>query len=388
MKKKILLISAYDATSHRYWREQLQTGFPEYDWTQLALPPRHFSWRVRGNPLSLSGHHRDSLTADYDLLITTSLTDVATLRGLFPNLARLPLLVYFHENQFAYPDNALQQQQLEACMVNLYSALAADCVAFNSQYNRQSFLDGVEQLINRLPDFTPKRLAATLAARSQIIPVPLEERLFTPPKTTRPNTLTVVWNHRWEYDKGPERLCAALQLLKQADIPFRLNLIGQRFRRQPAIFADMQRLLSDEIQYFGPVEGRAAYLQVLRESHLVISTALHEFQGLALQEAVASGCVPVAPERLVYPEYLGERFLYTSTPDDEAREARALADSLMAFAENFARGNLVTAPTLKQWAWSALRPEYAQLFQTLLASNTSAGRACRGQSAAPAGESG
>jgi len=49
---KILLLSAYDAASHRHWREMLVTGFPEHDWTVLTLPPRHFNWRMRGNALS------------------------------------------------------------------------------------------------------------------------------------------------------------------------------------------------------------------------------------------------------------------------------------------------------------------------------------------------
>ncbi len=47
---KVLLLSAYAAQSHVYWRRGLQQMFPQWDWTCLELPPRYFSWRVRGNP--------------------------------------------------------------------------------------------------------------------------------------------------------------------------------------------------------------------------------------------------------------------------------------------------------------------------------------------------
>ncbi len=49
---RILLLSAYDAVSHRLWREGLVAALPEHNWTVLALPPRHFRWRIRGNSLS------------------------------------------------------------------------------------------------------------------------------------------------------------------------------------------------------------------------------------------------------------------------------------------------------------------------------------------------
>ena len=42
---RILLLSAYDAESHRYWREGLVSRFPEHHWQVLRLPPRYFNWR-------------------------------------------------------------------------------------------------------------------------------------------------------------------------------------------------------------------------------------------------------------------------------------------------------------------------------------------------------
>ncbi|HAU17476.1 MAG TPA: DUF3524 domain-containing protein, partial [Marinobacter adhaerens] len=98
---RILLLSGYDAASHRRWREQLSAMFPRYEWQFLALPPRFFRWRIRGNPLSWL--NEPLLQESWDLIIATSMVDLATLRGLHPRLANTPCLLYMHENQFAFP---------------------------------------------------------------------------------------------------------------------------------------------------------------------------------------------------------------------------------------------------------------------------------------------
>ncbi len=59
-RMKILLLSAYDAMSHGYWRKGLMNAFPENDWTVLTLPPRYISWRLRGNSLSWAWGERDT----------------------------------------------------------------------------------------------------------------------------------------------------------------------------------------------------------------------------------------------------------------------------------------------------------------------------------------
>ena len=126
---KILLLSAYDAHSHRYWRESLVDQFEQYQWTVLSLPPRFFSYRVRANPMTWFIEQRPTLSADYDLIIATSMVDVATLKGLIPSLATIPLWLYCHENQFSYPlshhfnDRAFKN--LDPKMVFLYNCLVA-----------------------------------------------------------------------------------------------------------------------------------------------------------------------------------------------------------------------------------------------------------------------
>jgi len=161
---KVLLLSAYDAASHRHWRETLVAQFPEWDWQVLTLPARYFAWRIRGNSLSWAFGQRELLEQPYDLVIATSMTDLSALRGMVPVLAQIPTLVYFHENQFAYPESGREYGSVEPKVLNIYTALAADYVLFNSGYNRNSFLAGAQALLKKLPDQVPAGGDRTLAS--------------------------------------------------------------------------------------------------------------------------------------------------------------------------------------------------------------------------------
>ncbi len=50
------------------------------------------------------------------------------------------------------------------------------------------------------------------------------------------------------------------------------------------------------------MENKREYQALLQQSNVVLSTALHDFQGIAVLEGVAAGCIPVVPNRLAYPE--------------------------------------------------------------------------------------
>ena len=175
---KGLLLSAYDARSHQYWRKGIEEGIDDIDWTVLTLPARYFSWRIRGNSISFIDQYNEQLHQKYDFILATSMVDLATLRGIIPSLAAIPALVYFHENQFEYPQSLHQKFNLEAQMVNVYTAMSADMLIFNTEYNRYSFMAGCDQLMKKLPDFTLPNLSALLKQKSSIIPVPIKDKLF------------------------------------------------------------------------------------------------------------------------------------------------------------------------------------------------------------------
>lgn len=311
---KVLLLSGYDAVSHRHWRTLLVESLPEYDWTVVALPDRHFYWRSRGNGLSFAFSHRQELSARYDLIVATSMVDLCSVRGFVPSLGQVPALVYFHENQFAYPTRKPTNNLVNAQLTSVYTALAADRLLFNSDYNRVTFFRGAQSLLNMMPDGVEKDLLLPVEKRSSVLAVPIRAIDQELPAAEREmisedNPVQIVWNHRWEYDKQPDVFFDAMVRLKKTGVDFHLHVMGQSFRQVPECFAAARVELADHIVTWGH-QSEERYHQVLRSAHVVVSTALHDFQGLSVLEAIYRGCVPVAPDRVAYPEYVPKALLY------------------------------------------------------------------------------
>lgn len=357
---RILLLSGYDAASHKRWREQLTDLFGDYHWHTLALPPRFFRWRIRGN--ALTWLNEPCLRESWDLIVATSMVDLASLKGFHPQLAQTPCVLYMHENQFAFPVSSKQKSSAEPQMVNLYSAISADCVVFNSAWNQDSFLNGARDFLDNMPDGVPEGLIAGLREKARVIPVPIEDRLFTEyPGTINWACPHLLWNHRWEYDKGPDRLLKLLQALDKRSVPFRLSVVGERFRNHPAAFGQIYQQFENRIEQWGFLESREDYDHLLARADIVLSTALHDFQGLSMLEAMASGCIALAPDRLAYREYVPELCRYQSDEQNADQEAEAAANCLQ---------NLIQRqPSRSQpdaWRTSLLAEQYQRLFNDLL----------------------
>ena len=318
-KPKILILSGYDAASHRHWRNILEKNLTEYDWTQIFLPDRHFYWRVRGSSLSFAFEYRDILNKHYDCLVVTSMVDLSTLRGFVPKLANIPTLVYFHENQFAYPSSNkgnTNNNLIHAQLTSIYSLLCADRILFNSEYNKRTFYDGANQLLNKMPDLVPKDLLLSAFEKSSVLPVPVENVFYSQSRSNvvamkdANENVQILWNHRWEFDKQPKVFFDALSRLKNTGVRFELNIVGQSFRKIPECFKAAKKEFETEIVSWG-FQQRSDYLAILSRSDIVVSASLHDFQGLSMIEAIACGCAPVAPDRVAYPEYIKKEQLYS-----------------------------------------------------------------------------
>jgi len=364
---KGLMLSAYDAGSHKYWCKGIEEGLHEIDWTVLNLPARYFSWRIRGNPISFISQYSEELVQQYDFLMVTSMVDLATLKGLIPTLAGIPSIVYFHENQFEYPKSERQKSALEAQMVNLYSAMAADSVIFNSEFNQKTFFAGCDQLMNKLPDFTLKDLSSRIARKSSVIPVPIADHLFERShcKSLQNAPVKILWNHRWEYDKGPDRLLLFLTELKNRHVSFEINIVGEQFRSVPPEFDQIQAIFSKQIRYFGYITNVDGYYKLLCQCDIVLSTAIHEFQGIAVMEAVAAGCIPLVPNRLSYQEYIDSAYSYEGDMDNPEEEAVSAVDALLNIIEQEEK-DLSTSCMLQQYRWCELIGRYRSTIDQVL----------------------
>ncbi len=129
----------------------------------------------------------------------------------------------------------------------------------------------------------------------------------------------ILWNHRWEYDKRPDRFEAVLDTLANRGVDFQLALLGPRPEKVPGELSAIREKHAARIVADGMVP-RAEYETLLKRARVVISTADHEFQGLSMIEAVSAGATPVVPDALCYREQYPGRFRYTPGNIEEAAD--------------------------------------------------------------------
>jgi len=304
---RLLVLDAYHGGSHaafvRGWSARSRH---EHD--LLTLPGHHWKWRMRQAAIGFAATVRQRYAAGerWDALVVTDMLDLATFAGLVPAaVAALPRMVYFHENQLTYPVRHHDVRDLHFAFTNITTCLAADAVVFNSGFHRDVFLAAVDELTAKMPDHQPTAAASTIRARSSVVPPgidPPAERQSGGSREEGP--LRVLWPHRWEYDKDPKSFFAAVGEARRQGAQLRLLVVGKRFREAPPVFAAAAQEHAEIIDQWGYVEDLAAYRGLLERADVVVSTAIHEFFGIAVVEAVAAGAFPVVPPRLAYPETL------------------------------------------------------------------------------------
>jgi glycosyltransferase involved in cell wall biosynthesis len=351
--KRVLLVCPFHGGSHRYWCEVLDRRLSEVDFTLVHLPPRHVAWRLGGAPLSLYRH--EAFDHDYDLVLATSFLDLSTWAALNPRFSTTPKVLYFHENQFAYPWTKHQQGEVEAQLRSIYSSLVADTVAFNSEYNRKTFLEGASKLLTKLPDKRLERHLEEVEKKSEVVAVPIE---FPPTSSDAHNLgLILLWNHRWEHDKGPDFLLRLLRELKQRGTDYRLNLIGESFREKPEAFQSIREESADRLDAWGYQQSRDEYWKVLKSSTVVLSTARHEFQGLSVLEAMSQSCIPCVPDALVYPDYVPDWGRYAKG------DVKSAADRLEQITKSVDRHRAESKRIAERFSWDAVESGYRTLLR-------------------------
>ena len=312
---RLLFIEPYLNHSHAAFARGLMSHVPGR-WTLLGLPGRYFRWRMRGAATYLAMAAKTVLDGAWDGLVCSSMLGLAELKGLCPSLAQTPSLVYFHENQLCYPapglaDELQKDRDLYLAFSNLSSCLAAKAVLFNSDYHRTEVMQAAESLLNKLPDAVPVQLIKVIYEKSRIRPVPLEvEQAKGLVRGKREGVLRIIWNHRWEHDKDPDSLFAALFRLADAGLDFQVAILGPKGATYPKSFDSAPDILGKRLKHMGMAKERREYWQWLYWADLTISTALQEYQGLSVAEAVWAGCRPLVPDALVYPEIYETEFRY------------------------------------------------------------------------------
>ena len=151
--------------------------------------------------------------------------------------------------------------------------------------------------------------------------------------------------------------------------------MGQSFREVPTCFTDFRNDNNEVVATWGH-QPADVYRQVLERSDIVVSAALHDFQGLGMLEAIAAGCIPVAPDRMAYPEYIPEELLYLpgsvedQEKEDEQREIQevpALHRKLVQVIEGNFKDNVLKDIDIKRYTCGEVLPVYRRFFTDLMA---------------------
>jgi glycosyltransferase involved in cell wall biosynthesis len=196
-----------------------------------------------------------------------------------------------------------------------------------------------------------------LRAKARVLPLGLDLARFDVfrPAGARTGPALVLWNHRWEYDKAPAAFFAAIYALADERVDFKVILLGESFRNQPAEFLEARRLLGERIVHFGFAEDPADYARLLWQADIVASTAIHEFFGAAVVEACYCGCFPVLPRRLSYPELI-PRELHAACLYDEFEGLLARLRHAILDVEQVRCRSLQVH--MARYDWQQMAPEY------------------------------
>lgn len=341
----VLAVEPYFGGSHEAFLESVIPR-SRHEWTRLTGPARHWKWRMRNAPLALSRQLSEKLANNeshfqkqIDVVFCSDMLDLAQWRGFLcggvqdgrfesspvaralNRIAMLPAITYFHENQWTYPRSPLAREDAHYGYTNLLTAIASDEVWFNSAFHREEFLRESRKFVARMPDGQGTHDLDRLADRSVVIPPGFEAvgiAEASPLDSQTSHRLRIGWASRWEYDKRPDRFELLLAKLSDLQVDFELILLGNRPAKPSPHLKSIQQQYADRILYCGFAESRSLYRDQLRKMDVIVSTADHEFFGIAICEAISAGAIPVLPDALSYPELVRSDFRYRSL--DEAAD--------------------------------------------------------------------
>ncbi|XP_070694251.1 tRNA-queuosine alpha-mannosyltransferase [Pempheris klunzingeri] len=393
----VLLLEPFYGGSHKQLIDLLKEHIGGC--SVFTLPAKKWHWRARTAALHFS--QTVPTCPSYRVLFSSSVLNLCELVALRPDLARLKKVLYFHENQLVYPVRKEQERDFQYGYNQVLSCLVADVVVFNSAFNMDSFLSSISSFMKKIPDHRPRDLDLLIRPKSLVLHYPLHlpdvSRLLPKHKLLRTpfhvddtleprggpplpwsdphesrteqcpgsgggpgvqvRPLHIVWPHRWEHDKDPELFFSTLIKLKEKKLEFHLSLLGQTFTDPPDVFSEARRQLDGHVLNWGYLPRKEDYLQVLCEADVVVSTARHEFFGVAMLEAVHCGCYPLCPRALVYPEIFPAEYLY-NTPEQLCKRLQGLCRR-----PDIARRHIVRVDT-SSFSWTSLRERYETLLAT------------------------
>ncbi len=348
--------------SHQKWAENL-AKYSEHNVHIFSLPGRYWKWRMHGAAITLA---KEIIEANIiaDLFLLTDMVDATIFKSLIAaKYPHAPIAIYFHENQLTYPWSETDQDvQLKRdnhyAFINYSSALISDAVIFNSDFHKRDFIDSLQSFLQQFPDYNNTDTIHSINDKSTVLYVGLDIEKVEAKKSYN-STKTILWNHRWEYDKNPTAFYELIKQLSDEHIPFNLILAGESTSKYPKVFDKIKEELDKHIIHFGYAKSADQYTELLHKSDILPVTSVQEFFGISTLEAIAHGIFPVLPNRLVYPEHIPsaqrDMHLYENNEDLYLKVKHLLTEGNLSFDNSW----------VKKYFWRELISRYDTTLSTI-----------------------
>jgi hypothetical protein len=208
-------------------RQMLQTivRHSRHAWTVLKLPPRRVERRLAAAARWFAELIERGAIEEggCDVVFGGEMLNLPDLQRIVPWLARVPAVVYFHENQLPTAER-VTGSPLE--LVNLNSAMAASEAWFNSQWHQDQFVDKAAALVQRVPEISGRNPMSEIRGKSMVVPPPVDFAAVREASVAAKDARTLFVDLRAGADVG--LLMRALAELEARGEAYHLITVGQR----------------------------------------------------------------------------------------------------------------------------------------------------------------
>lgn len=363
---KILLIEPYYTGSHKKWANDYRR-LSNHNIKILSLKGQFWKWRMHGGAVTLADKFNKTNWIP-NLIIATDMLDFTTFLSLTRKKTyNIPAIIYFHENQISYPwspndIDVKKNRDSHYGFINYSSALSSDHILFNSNYHMNTFMNELNPFLKNFPDHNELDSINIIKRKSKTLHLGLDLKRFDLKKIKKKEKPSILWNHRWEYDKNPELFFSILEKVKNEGYKFNLIVIGENFSQSPKIFDRAKKDFKDELIHWGYAKTFELYAELLWRADILPVTSNQEFFGISVMEAIYCGNWPILPNRLTYPELLPEVNHKENIYQDEKDLYKKIINAIVNI-ENIRKTKLSSIAS--KFSWDIMVPVYDDFFSNV-----------------------
>ena len=363
---KILLIEPYYTGSHKKWANDYRR-LSNHNVKILSLKGQFWKWRMHGGAVTLADKF-NKINWKPNLIIATDMLDFTTFLSLTRKKTyNIPAIIYFHENQISYPwspndIDVKKNRDSHYGFINYSSALSSDHILFNSNYHMNTFVNELNPFLKNFPDHNELDSINIIKRKSKTLHLGLDLKRFDLKKIKKKEKPSILWNHRWEYDKNPELFFSVLEKVKNEGYKFNLIVIGENFSQSPEIFDRAKKNFKDELIHWGYAKTFELYAELLWRADILPVTSNQEFFGISVMEAIYCGNWPILPNRLTYPELLPEVNHKENIYQDEKDLYKKIINAIVNI-ENIRKTKLSSIAS--KFSWDIMVPVYDDFFSNI-----------------------